>query len=320
MTQIDELVRATLSDRTDRAPGAGGLLAAVHRRSRRRRRHRAIAAGAALIVVAGLTIAAPSVLDWIPGGPDAPAGAPIADSPNLVAPTYTLPAFPFTPATRPAGVGDPTVDIRHGVAALTYPTATPAGPGLTVLVGAAPVNDTSADRQPRQVRGRSAVLGTKQVADHLWLVLDWQESPTQWVQVMATGMSADQLISFAEALTPPPPALSLTIPFTFDLVPDGWQLTTVTGGSMVFGPPTRAASADNQYQLVVDLEETTEVPPGSTVQVGGRTGRLAGGQLAVDLGSGRTLYVQAPTEFSTSTLIRFAAGVHVTPQAKAGVG
>jgi hypothetical protein len=320
MNQIEELVRATLSDRIDQAPAAGGLLAAVHHRSRRRRRHRRIAAGAALIVVAGLTIAAPSVLSRIPGEREVPADATIQDTPKLVAPTYILPVFPFTPGTRPGGTSDPTVLLRHGAATLTYPAATQTGPTLTVLVSAAPFTDGSAAQEPRQVRGHDAVLGTQQVSDQLWLVLSWQESPIQWVQVMATGMPADELLTFAEALTPRPFAVPLSAPFTFDLVPDGWQLTSVTDGSMVFGPPTRAASADNQYQLVIDLEETQDDPPGSPIEVAGRSARLAGGQLAMDMGDGHTLYVHAPAEFGIPTLIRFAAGVHLTPQARPGAG
>lgn len=38
----------------------------------------------------------------------------------------------------------------------------------------------------------------------------------------------------------------------------------------------------------------------------------------MDMGGGRTLYIHAPAEFDVPTLIRFAAGVHLTAQARPG--
>jgi hypothetical protein len=319
MSQIEELVRATLNDRTGQAPSAGGLLTAVHRRSQRRRRNRAAALGGTLALAAGLVVAGPNLSVRIPPLHARANDAVAGNGPALVAPTYRPLVFPFTPGVWPAGLAEPVLDVRAGVASMRYPAQTRTGPALNVSVGSQPIDDPSAGRQPQRVRGHDATLGTWQAGDQIWLVLSWRESADEWVQIQAVGMSANIVASYADALLPRP--VPVAVPFTFDLVPQGWLLTSVTPGSMAFGPPTDPVTADYQHQLVVDLERLDNPPAGSPVQVAGRPGRLStSGQLWIDLGNQQALYIQQPPGLGTADLLRFAAGVHLTPVAKPGVG
>jgi hypothetical protein len=101
----------------------------------------------------------------------------------------------------------------------------------------------------------------------------------------------------------------------------------VSLAAVSFRPEAAAPSHGFSGTLAVMLSDTAEAPgAGRPVPVGGRTGwfvvKPGVSILTVDLGDGRTLVVQADAAvgLDEAALVRFAAGVHPTPDAVVGRG
>jgi hypothetical protein len=189
-------------------------------------------------------------------------------------------------------------------------------------------------RQAATVRGKDAVLLSNQTAAYL----SWQHSDEQWVLV--SGGPAQDVIRYAEELVEQPfPART---PFAFDLLPDGAQLEWTSAHAMMFEPSTRAPGAVIEAVEVtllrgvpgMDLdcplsledlpaEEQPDDPgecplPRQPVQVGGHDAELVGDHMVVVyLQDGLALKVETAGSLALAgeDLLRFAAGIQVTPDA-----
>jgi hypothetical protein len=333
---IDTLLRETLHSYADHATAKTGLLSAARARARRRRTHQTAAALAAAAAVAAMVLAGPTVVGGLVNGAVAPA-APV----TLVPPTYQLPPFPFTPGWVPEHAGEPYLGVWEDVRVLSHdpaPDAPYLAPDRPVIIVDVTRSDPgnpldakhgSPETETVVVQGREAVL---QTADGNAAVA-WEHEPDLWVTVWGEQrIPAADVIRYAQELIEEP--IPINPPFTFDLVPGGADPVEVHRNVLSFTPPV----ADEPEGVVtgrvrVELfrredgetsdpgEITTEfrVGIGEPITVGDRDGELLGDDTVhVFLDDGLLLEVTASGTLSMSQedLVRFAAGIYVTPHAR----
>jgi hypothetical protein len=116
------------------------------------------------------------------------------------------------------------------------------------------------------------------------------------------------LVRFADALSDA--RLPVVVPFRFDLAPDGMVLDTATPSRMALRP---ADGTDTVSCTVLNRK------PGR----GGPTRTAAGATLSVPLDDpALTLLVQVPARYAIgdADLARFAAGIHLTADARPADG
>ncbi|SDY10384.1 hypothetical protein SAMN05444365_101680 [Micromonospora pattaloongensis] len=327
MDDTEDLLRATLHDRSAQIVAAP-LLDPVRRRAdRQRRRGHVVATGlaAAAVLLGGpalLTVVTP---DAVPDIAAVPADPPDPRTPVRLGPAASpLPTFPFAPRVRPDGYGRPVAQIAAGEVILRYSGA--AGRWLTVTAGTVepPVLDPGPVASVR-VHGRQAALRAASGASPASSVR-WRESSGLWVEVRAdAGLKTKELIRYAEGLRPG--AVAVAVPCSFARVPLDMPLDVVTPTAMSFRPAALPPSDDFVGKLTVLLSAPGEQPPADArpVTVGGRPGWITTGpdatSLAVDLDD-RVLVVQvgAGLRLSDGELVSFAAGISLTRHAEVGVG
>ncbi|HWS38472.1 MAG TPA: hypothetical protein VN408_37760 [Actinoplanes sp.] len=121
--------------------------------------------------------------------------------------------------------------------------------------------------------------------------------------------------------------------FTLDKVPDGWEVQGVDAGVLTLAPKNAKDKDIHNFvgKVVVMLQSLDEkgTPQGDKVEVGGNPGVLGkaegmttGWWLYVDQPSGPRMQVQVwdGLGWSKTDVLGFADGVHVTEDAKPGVG
>lgn len=341
---IENVLRETLHSYADEAQRDAGLLdAAIARSNRRRRRRLAVGTGMAVAAVAATALAVPATT----GGTERPI-PPLSQGLALEPPAYELPQFPFTPGWAPAGADhwyvqlltdgeavplttdEGASEIERGIRVYTAGEPVvklqqwggPDGPRIQTSVSAEPISvrpenyPDDLEPEPATVQGRDATLYTAGP----WMAVTWRHQPDLWVMVQGhDDITTDDLLRYAEELveTPAP----VTPFFTFDLVPAGAELTWMNDGQAWFGLPR--ADADDPVgevnvvllgQLPANLDDL-----GEPLRVGERDGLLLDeGRLVVFLGDGLALAVGGlgDLQLSQEELITFAAGVHVSPDAR----
>lgn len=371
-----ENLRETLRRHAADAPPGSGLLDAVKARSRDRRRHRRLAVAGAAAVAVAVAVTAPTAVRGIGDGPDRPAPPPAGQQTPVTpeveptgattlvpAPEFGLPDFPFTPTWVPPDLtqvsyqysfsefGDApdylgtTLSHRGSGAAELYVTLDNEDTEQTLSrleteaeIGYEDEDEPTAQtpqpltRQAANVQGRDATLLSN--ADQG--VVSWQHAPDLWVTIFA--QSADEALRYANGLAEEP--FEAQTPFTFDLVPDGAELSYTATDTMSFGPSDgRSGSSDDvvAVQLIrvprdrespgycpvfyedddrTELTGTDVCPLSRTpVQLGEHAGELVGDRTVnVFLPDGLILQVSAGGALSLSRddMLRFVEGIEVT--------
>jgi hypothetical protein len=278
-----------------------------------------------------------------------------AGSTTLVpAPAFEMPDFPFTPGWVPEGVSGPYYLYEHfnvedsyepGSGLSNYMIAldyyNPEGQLAGIRIQVRPQDfELTLDkmmsppepltRQEITVRGREAVLlsGDEQG------VVSWRHNSDQWV--LLEGGSVDELLRYADELVEEP--FTARTPFTFELMPAGAELRLTTPEGMSFeplefgpgynvvdvsllrgGPGTVTDCPDAPE--AIEVESDVCPLPREPVQVGEYAGELVGDYMVlVYLDNNVALSVVAGGTLSLSRedLLRFAAGIQVTPDALPG--
>jgi hypothetical protein len=261
---------------------------------------------------------------------------PPAGPVTLVPPSYQLPAFPFTPGDPPAGSGEPYAGFSEQSAWLVHPGAD-GGTRYRVEVRAghltlAEVTGDSTGGAPAglPVRGTDASV----TFANPFLALTWRHTTGQWVTVSSHEGRFDSVRTYAEALVETP--LPVREPFTFDLVPAGTAPVLVQRDAVILAPAGAGATAGLHGAVLVELSAPDAAVPtrlgiplgmpwagdGERLRAGGHDAELVHGvratTLRVFLDDGSVLHVTASGELrlSRDDLIRFAAGVRLTPHAR----
>jgi hypothetical protein len=355
MTEVDMLVRDTLTDRADVAPDGVGLLTRVHTRSRLiRRRRRVGAAGAGVAAVLLGVAGVPVVSGLLPGdgsggaaesvgGPAASAGsktfasgaasgAPTSPPPLFPAvlgpPSFTVPKVPFTP---PTGVVDglaPGVAMYDGRPMIMHsPEGDSNGKPLLVLhIGARADDGIPGSTAPVTVRGVDGVLLKPTDGAHPGVQLTWTEPDGTPMLITAGNIPDDKVVAYADGLRKVD--LPIAAPFSFTLLPQGLELDNIGPSDMVFRVPGQASSADFTGKLGFFLNADGGQDAASwPLRVGGRNAQFSpqddGSRvLMVAQPNGYVLQVQVPTNITMSDddIKLMAAGVTVDGGARAGRG
>jgi hypothetical protein len=356
MTEVDMLVRDTLTDRADAAPNGAGLLARVHTRSRLfRRRRRVGAAGAGVAAVLLGVAGVPVVSGLLPGdgggvpesvgGPaaslpsgsksfgtdrasDAPTSPPPAFTVVLGPPRITLPTVPFTP---PTGVVDglaPAVAMFDGRPMIMH---SPEGgsdgkPMLMLYIGATSEAGLEGTTVPVKIRGVDGTLLKPTSRSHPGVQLTWTEPDGTAMLITAGNITDDQVVAYANGLRKAD--LPVLAPFSFTLLPEGMELDNVGPSDMLFKVPGQPSSADFGGKLGFLLNaEGGQDAASWPLLVGGRRAQFSpqddGGRvLQVSQPNGYVLQIQVPANLTISDddIKRMAAGVTVNSGAKGGRG
>ncbi|HLV58004.1 MAG TPA: hypothetical protein VKY81_03925 [Natronosporangium sp.] len=333
----ETLLGETLRSYAAHAPEAAGLLDAVRDRIDRHRRARTLATtGVATAVVVALV--ATALVVRTPADDREPVMP--AEPSVLAPPSFELPTFPFTPGWEPPGAGEPYALVDGPVASLVVRHVDGREPLVDVDVEQ-PGTFVLAERYtlrngggPETVRGHPAgffsIYGRAGV--------HWRDDTGRLVVVSsARGLSFPTLMRFAEELQERP--FPVRSPVTLDLVPRGAVPVTVTPGALTFAlAPDRSLAPDGSPVAGgPTLELLLLHPDRAAAWRRSVEGRLHDQQDEVRVGShdgllmqgptGRTLHVFLSDEFvlhvrergtpvlSRNDLLRFAAGVRLTPYA-----
>ncbi len=353
MTEVDMLLRDTLTDRADTAPNGAGLLTRVHTRSRLiRRRRRVGAAGAGVAAVLLGVAAVPVAQGLLPGaggapenfgGPaatrpvgtpepsvsGAPAGPPAAVTAVLGAPDFTVPKVPFT---APTGVIEglaPAVGLYSGHAMIMHSATgddADSKPFLMLYIDATMSTEGIPGQQSAvRVRGVDGTVFTPTDQGPGPYVF-WTETDGTPMYIVGRNIPVEKLVAYANGLTrgdTPVP-----VPFAFTLLPKGLELDNVDAGGMVFKVAGQPSSADFTYKLGFLLNadgggDTSSWP----LRVGGRKAQWSpqddgSRMLMISQPNGHVLSIQVPVniKISDDDVLRVAAGVTVNGSAKAGRG
>lgn len=316
MSDVERRVRDLLRRHAAEAPAGASLLTAVRTESRRRTRRTRVLLAAVVTVLAGAGATLPLRLATAPVQVAAPSTLTAPSNPVTV-------TFPLSPPADPLAAAE--VRLAAGLPTLSQPL-----PGTTATVTMSPTRPAvfaAATRTtPVTVRGHPghAVEWTEDGEAEVSLV--WQERAEQWFELRAfPRVPVDHLAGFAKGLVPVP--VTAPAPFTFALVPDGYTVDNIGPAAVTFCPPDVAPDQSFAGKITVMLGVVEDRSPGRGVDVGGRPGTLTDPvdgftALQVDLGDGRLLVVQsaAPVPLPEADLIRFAAGITVTPAAIPGRG
>ncbi|MDG6104963.1 hypothetical protein PQF33_22900, partial [Dactylosporangium aurantiacum] len=257
---------------------------------------------------------------------------PAADPVTVAAPaTLVEPAGPAT-VTFPLGppadaAGAPDLRLAAGLPTLSVPV--PGAPGVTATLTASTwppgVLAAATGTAPATVRGLPGRLVTWSDGGEPELSLVWQDGAGQWLELRAfPPVPAEHLAGFAKTLVAQP--VTAPAPFEFALVPAGYTIDNISPSAVTFCPPGTAPDESFVGKLTVMLGVAAEWSPGRAVDVGGRPATLRDSgdstTLQVDLGDGRLLELQsaATVPLEEPDLLRFAAGITVTPSATPGQG
>jgi hypothetical protein len=323
MSDVEHRVRDLLERHATDAPAGATLLTAVRAESRRRTRRTRVLLAAVVTVLAGLGAALPLRLATAPLSVAAPSTLTEPSAPATVTFPLSLPADmapPVDPSEVRLAAGLPTLSQQ-----LPGPTAATAL--LTVSPTRPPVLAAATGTEPVAIRGRTGLAVEWLAAGGpSELSLVWQEGPEQWFELRAfPRVPVGQLAGFAKSLVPVP--VTAPAPFTFAVVPTGYTIDNISPAAVTFCPPDVTFDQSFEGKITVMLGVAGERSAGRQVDVAGHSGTLTEPvdgylTLQVDLGDGRLLVVQSGVRvpLPEADLIRFAAGITVTPSATPGQG
>ncbi len=190
-------------ERAGEAPGADGLLAAVHARSRRRARRRTAAGALATVAVLAASAGAIAVTAGPTGRGEAVLAWQNASRSGFLLPTDLRPSFPLSPAYLPPGLNaDPRLSAERGTATATWERLDRGQDGplsaLSVSVSASkPDEDERTAADLVDVNGRTAALRRYEGSTGI----TWQRTPQQWVHVNSFApVTQEETLAFARGL------------------------------------------------------------------------------------------------------------------------
>ena len=334
MIDIDSRVRQSLASQAAHAPDGADLLGAVHARSRRYTiRRRIVVGGLAAAVAVLVAVPALGLLDSAGNSTLQPAtpGVPVVLEKG---PEPTL-SFPLTPAWLPPGLTAPKIRISPGSnGSVSY--AAVGDDSLYISVGD---HDWSTDppiasNQPEPTiapiqvgskTGKLVSMGDPMTTDSLSVLFERQ--PGQWVHVSRVSyqLNGTDLARIGASLTDKP--LVLTVPFTFTLLPRGYEATESNGESLTLAPkgvrPEEASA--RQFAVAMHLISRGKLGPGERVTVGGRKGTLliADGKYRLQLlrGHDQRIEIKAPAgSLTRAEFLRYAEGVAPKPGVRSSGG
>jgi hypothetical protein len=330
---VDNLLRETLASYADQAPNNAGLTVAARDRADERRRNRHLAtAGMAVVAAAGVGLVGWAVWPETAVQPVTPAEPSV-----LVEPTFELPAFPFTPGWAPPGAAEPYATLDGPILVLTHPHQDGGPPPVEVFVqppgldilpsqlgmagGYYPVEDQTLRGYPL---GSFVTTGGYAVA--------WRDEEGTLVVVNTEReLSHHDLVQYAEELIEQP--LPVTSPFTFDLLPAGAEPVVMRRDTVSFALQAGDLGARSGELTVAlrDVDQSDARLYGNAafwgehhrerIQVGDHAAEYREGvgarSLRVFLPEDLVLdvYTSGVPALSRDDLVRFAAGVRLTPHA-----
>jgi hypothetical protein len=345
VTEVDMLLRDTLSDHAESAPTGAGLLTRVHTRSRlirRRRRVGTAGAGVAAVLLGVAGVPAGGPVATKPAGSDTTPPSPEPSRPDgtrtppppttavLGPPTFTVPKVPFT---APTGVIDglsPALYTFDGKPMISHgPDGNGDGkPLLMLYIGQDPANFVTAGQDTTvPVRGVSGKLGKPTDKTHPGAILTWTEPDGTSMVIVSGNIPDEKVIAYANGLRRV--ESTVTAPFSFKKLPQGVELDTVTASDMIFRMPGQASSpGDFQYKLGFLLNADGGGDSASwPLNIDGRKAQLVpqddgGTMLMIAQPNGYVLAIQVPVNLKISEvdLFTMAKGVTVNQSARGGRG
>ncbi|WP_433083330.1 hypothetical protein ACQP1P_04365 [Dactylosporangium sp. CA-052675] len=344
----------------DAPPGVSMLSTVTTESARRGRRVRlaALASGAAALVAIGAAVpfalrgappavvaapsspapASPAPAPSTPAAPSAPASFSARPATLVAATVPPSLVFPVTPPTGD-GYGTPMISLTADRLTLSQTLPTTAPVTVTAYDSPPPSPAGQARTTPAEVAGRPATVYEWSRSDDdrtnpdsaPRVSLVWHPSARTWLRLDADGGTAvPLLVAYAEALKPG--GATAETPFTFTLMPSGWTVDDISPAVVTFAPPGTDPDAGYLFKLVVQLDEEPgrrpklEGPATVGVRVGDRQAWLTTTpevqflQIPVDGGRSLMLQVSPAAALPQDVLLRFAAGIGVTPSAQVSHG
>ena len=308
-----------LREHASEAPGAEGLLAAVHTRSRRKARRRSAVGAMATVAVFSATVSVVAVTGDRTGREEVVLAWQNASHSNFLVPTDLRPSFPLTPSYLPPGLDtDARLSAERGVQTASWERVERGldGPlsGLWVTVSPKePDEDVRVPAEPVDVGGTTAALRRYEAMT----ALTWQRTPQQWVHVSSFApVTEAQTLSFARSLRDEP--VQEEASFELDVTPADFVLAAHQGTGLTLGPPDGSPNPqDDPRSVVVAVRRASEATDGGgiPVRVGERSGWLneANGryQLVLRVAGNLRLDVSTPSDgrWNREELARFVDGI-----------
>ena len=309
-----------MREHASEAPGAEGLLAAVHTRSRRRARRRAAVGAMATVAVFTMTASIVVVADGRTGGGEVVLAFQNASQSNFLVPTDLRPSFPLTPSYLPPRIkAEIRLSAERGTQTAAWERVERGldGPlsGLSVTVfPIKPDEDTAVLAEPVDIDGATAALRRYEGG---MTALTWRRGPQQWVNVnSAAPITEAQMLSFARSLRDEP--VQQQASFELAVTPADFVLAAYQGSGLTLGPRDGSPNPqDDARSVVVAVRRASEATDGggTAVRIGERGGWLSESnrryQLVLRLDAGLRLDVSTPSDgrWNREELARFVNGI-----------
>ena len=330
MTSTEHALANLLQEHASRAPGAQGLLAAVHSRSRQKARRRAVIGAIATVAVFSATVSVVAVTGGRTANNEVVLAWHNASESTFLVPTDLRPSFPLTPSYLPSGLDtDPRLSAERGAQNASWERVENGldGPlsGLSITVSPTkPDQDELTAATPVDIGGTTAALRRYEGST----VLTWQRTPQQWVYVSgAAPVTEAETLTVARSLRDEPIRQPAT--YVLDVTPAGFVLAEYHGTGLTLGPADGTPNPqDDPRAVVVDVRRAGDATDGrgAPVRVGERGGWLdetdGRYQLVLRLDGDLRLGVSTPSggRWNGDELARFAAGITYSGQTPRGEG
>ena len=234
-------------------------------------------------------------------------------------------SFPLTPATVPAGLGEPIFEMESHFMSARYGARSPDGVTVTTNVESDDFWTIPEDAQTVDISGHDATVfagvafdGTTTSTPTVSVV--WQNDEGEWTGVTGKGAyaEADRVESFAESLgaRPQPVDLSLSV------APEGWSLTAYKDDRILMLSPDGGPIENDLTVSLVDnppddFENAYGVDQVTTARVHDSDALVGkndeGWILLTENSDGQAYSVAAPETFTREQLVAVANGVTYTP-------
>lgn len=319
MTSTEHALANLLQEHASRAPGAQGLLAAVHSRSRQKARRRAVIGAIATVAVFSATVSVVAVTGGRTANNEVVLAWQNASESTFLVPTDLRPSFPLTPSYLPPGLDtDPRLSAERGAQNASWERVENGldGPlsGLSITVSPTkPDQDELTAATPVDIGGTTAALRRYEGST----VLTWQRTPQQWVYVSgAAPVTEAETLTVARSLRDEPIRQPAT--YVLDVTPAGFVLAEYHGTGLTLGPAAGTPNPqDDPRAVIVAVRRASDATDGhgTPVRVGERGGWLdeANGrhQLVLRMDNDLRLDVSTPSDgqWNRDELARFVNGI-----------
>lgn len=234
-------------------------------------------------------------------------------------------SFPLTPATVPAGLGEPIFEMESHFVSARYGAGSPDGLTVTTKVESGDFWTIPEDTQTVDISGHDATLFTGVAFDGTTtrtptVSVVWRNDEGEWTGVTGKGAyaEADQVESFAESLEERPQPVDLSL----SVAPEGWSLTAYKEDRiLMLSPDGGPIENDLTVSLVdnpsEDFENAYSVDQVTTARVHDSDALVGkndeGWILLAEVSTGQAYSVSAPETFTREQVVAVANGVTYTP-------